>query len=132
MYCTCFFNVPAPTEIYTSCHTLSLHDALPIYRNSDGELWMVDTQNSAPPAPSERMPSNFCAAMKRSATMPMNSVDTIVAIPIRPNVVPMIVLKCSQIRRAHVLTPVTNSHIVCRLLLVSTHFIIFLYLLFLI
>src|SRR3546814_6454434 len=75
MYCTCFFNVPAPTEIYTSCHTLSLHDALPIYRNSDGELWMVDTQNSAPPAPSERMPSNFCAAMKRSATMPMNSVD---------------------------------------------------------
>src|SRR3546814_2867624 len=94
MYCTCFFNVPAPTEIYTSCHTLSLHDALPIYRNSDGELWMVDTQNSAPPAPSERMPSNFCAAMKRSATMPMNSVDTIVAIPIRPNVVPMIVSKC--------------------------------------
>src|SRR3546814_18658568 len=93
MYCTCFFNVPAPTEIYTSCHTLSLHDALPIYRNSDGELWMVDTQNSAPPAPSERMPSNFCAAMKRSATMPMNSVDTIVAIPIRPNGLPLIVSK---------------------------------------
>src|SRR3546814_12271361 len=26
-----FFNDTATTEIYTSCHTLSLHDALPIY-----------------------------------------------------------------------------------------------------
>src|SRR3546814_11678236 len=25
-----FFNVTATTEIYTYCHTLSLHDALPI------------------------------------------------------------------------------------------------------
>src|SRR3546814_11595393 len=28
----CFFNDPATTEIYTYVHTLSLHDALPIYR----------------------------------------------------------------------------------------------------
>src|SRR6059058_1534167 len=27
-----FFNDAAPTEIYTSLHTLSLHDALPIFR----------------------------------------------------------------------------------------------------
>src|SRR3546814_16331281 len=26
-----FFNATATTEIYTYCHTLSLHDALPIY-----------------------------------------------------------------------------------------------------
>src|SRR3546814_13033927 len=26
-----FLNHPSPTEIYTSCHTLSLHDALPIW-----------------------------------------------------------------------------------------------------
>src|SRR3546814_20927077 len=26
----CFFNYTATTEIYTYCHTLSLHDALPI------------------------------------------------------------------------------------------------------
>src|SRR3546814_14202501 len=26
-----FFNDTAPPEIYTYCHTLSLHDALPIY-----------------------------------------------------------------------------------------------------
>src|SRR3546814_4439530 len=26
-----FFNDTAPTDIYTYCHTLSLHDALPIF-----------------------------------------------------------------------------------------------------
>src|SRR3546814_4698796 len=31
-FCTCFFfNGTATTEIYTYCHTLSLHDALPIF-----------------------------------------------------------------------------------------------------
>src|SRR6056297_1636183 len=30
--CVFFFNDPAPTEIYTYCHTLSLLDALPILR----------------------------------------------------------------------------------------------------
>src|SRR5213594_5245469 len=30
MYLFCFFNDTATTEIYTSVHTLSLHDALPI------------------------------------------------------------------------------------------------------
>src|SRR3546814_2091649 len=29
-YLFCFFNDTATTEIYTYCHTLSLHDALPI------------------------------------------------------------------------------------------------------
>src|SRR3546814_15694143 len=29
--CFFFFNDTATTEIYTYCHTLSLHDALPIY-----------------------------------------------------------------------------------------------------
>src|SRR3546814_15421648 len=32
-----FFNVPAPTEIYTYGHTLSLHDALPISVTRLGE-----------------------------------------------------------------------------------------------
>src|SRR3546814_18420872 len=31
MYFFFFFNDTATTEIYTYCHTLSLHDALPIY-----------------------------------------------------------------------------------------------------
>src|SRR3546814_12242551 len=35
-----FFNYTATTEIYTDCHTLSLHDALPIY--SDEQTVAVD------------------------------------------------------------------------------------------
>src|SRR3546814_15687488 len=35
----CFFNDTATTEIYTSCHTLSLHDALPI---SEAQLFDRD------------------------------------------------------------------------------------------
>src|SRR3546814_219087 len=30
----CFFNDTATTAIYTYCHSLSLHDALPIYRKT--------------------------------------------------------------------------------------------------
>src|SRR3546814_8429243 len=30
VFCFFFFNATATTEIYTYCHTLSLHDALPI------------------------------------------------------------------------------------------------------
>src|SRR3546814_2724957 len=30
LFCFCVFNDTATTEIYTYCHTLSLHDALPI------------------------------------------------------------------------------------------------------
>src|SRR3546814_14428886 len=30
-----FFNEPATTQFYTSCHTLSLHDALPIFGGGD-------------------------------------------------------------------------------------------------
>src|SRR3546814_14837622 len=42
-----FFNDTATTEIYTYCHTLSRHDALPI--------WMTPTaRGSAPPRSSRR------------------------------------------------------------------------------
>src|SRR3546814_15862475 len=36
LVCFVFFNDTATTEIYTYCHTLSLHDALPIYRDHQG------------------------------------------------------------------------------------------------
>src|SRR3546814_18171187 len=35
--CVFFFNDTATTEIYTYLHTLSLHDALPIYERDEGE-----------------------------------------------------------------------------------------------
>src|SRR3546814_12860952 len=36
LFCYIFFNDTATTEIYTYCHTLSLHDALPIYQRDLG------------------------------------------------------------------------------------------------
>src|SRR3546814_10747087 len=35
-FCFFFFKDTATTEIYTYCHTLSLHDALPICRDGEG------------------------------------------------------------------------------------------------
>src|SRR6188474_766766 len=37
-----FFSDPAATEIYTSLHTLSLHDALPISRADQAALMRVN------------------------------------------------------------------------------------------
>src|SRR3546814_12963350 len=34
-----YFNVTASTEIYAYCHTLSLHDALPIWRQASPIPW---------------------------------------------------------------------------------------------
>src|SRR3546814_5607780 len=36
------FNDPATTEIYTYCHTLSLHDALPIFVRRE---WLIAQQD---------------------------------------------------------------------------------------
>src|SRR3546814_16218340 len=36
MFLCFFFNEPATTEIYTYGHTLSLHDALPLFRRAGG------------------------------------------------------------------------------------------------
>src|SRR3546814_9052898 len=41
MWSYVFFDDTATTESYTYCHTLSLHDALPIYRN------FIDQNNRA-------------------------------------------------------------------------------------
>src|SRR5881227_4390521 len=41
-----FFNDTATTEIYTTVHTLSLHDALPIYRASGkNPFWGRDAKS---------------------------------------------------------------------------------------
>src|SRR5213075_3513135 len=37
-----FFNSPATTEFYTTRHTLSLHDALPIFRLDEVQLQKPD------------------------------------------------------------------------------------------
>src|SRR3546814_8839201 len=38
LYVFFFFNDTATTEIYTYCHTLSLHDALPISRHCSASI----------------------------------------------------------------------------------------------
>src|SRR3546814_8662636 len=43
-----FFNDTATTEIYTYCHTLSLHDALPIYFRPEGAFDGVEAIASSP------------------------------------------------------------------------------------
>src|SRR3546814_6401182 len=47
-----FFNDTATTEIYTSLHTLSLHDALPIYNSNK-----VKASAAAPANPASTLPS---------------------------------------------------------------------------
>src|SRR3546814_2803389 len=43
MFLFCFFNVTAPPAIYTYCHTLSLHDALPISFYGDSLPAFIET-----------------------------------------------------------------------------------------
>src|SRR6059058_4640920 len=47
-----FFYETAPTEFYTSLHTLSLHDALPICARS---RWRRRARRGAPPPPRARV-----------------------------------------------------------------------------
>src|SRR5881397_4303448 len=70
-----FFNDTAPTEIYTAQYTLSLHDALPIFRGHDYLTLVCDLTTGT---------VEYLAEEDRKSTR---------------------------------LTPVTLSHLVCRLLL---------------
>src|SRR6059036_49814 len=45
-----FFNDPAPTEIYTTYDTLSLHDALPISRDRHADRARISADAGAVPA----------------------------------------------------------------------------------
>src|SRR5213594_5216063 len=53
-----FFNDTAPTEIYTSVHTLSLHDALPISRPHRGTPSRRRLARLARPPRRPRAPGN--------------------------------------------------------------------------
>src|SRR3546814_1186395 len=51
----CFFTVTATTEIYTYLHTLSLHDALPVYGRADATIGAMTRSSS------ERLVAGRCA-----------------------------------------------------------------------
>src|SRR3546814_14236548 len=57
-----FFNDTATTEIYTYLHTLSLHDALPIYANPPNTWMLYRTM------PSRAKPRSASSHSLRSAT----------------------------------------------------------------
>src|SRR3546814_14263875 len=69
------FNDTATTEIYTYRHTLSLHDALPIYRrsfNAPGGRW---SGRSSPPAihPGKIGLPSFSSRTRPKRTMPIHA-----------------------------------------------------------
>src|SRR3546814_6969746 len=102
-----FFNETATTEIYTYGHTLSLHDALPISTSFSP----ARRSRSSAVRPARILPSRTAmvagtAPPARTAASPRRAVSRL-----RGAGMPW------EIGRAPVCTPVTNAHLVCRLLL---------------
>src|SRR3546814_3761686 len=95
-----FFNDTATTEIYTYLHTLSLHDSLPISAHGILALQQLDGLLVEPVglafgiAIEEVVLERACLAAVR--------------VDMRP---------CRIDRKSTRLNPVTNAHLVCRLLL---------------
>src|SRR3546814_1588705 len=89
-----FFNDAATTEIYTYCHTLSLHDALPICpgRSRAGQCRGASGRRRRRHRSRQ---GRRCGRVSRHAPRRSGRPD----------------------RKSTRLTPVTNAHLVCRLLL---------------
>src|SRR3546814_8808218 len=64
LLCVLCVNRPATTEIYTDCHTLSLHDALPILAMLTSSAW------EAFAIPISRMPAPRCVVSARALRIP--------------------------------------------------------------
>src|SRR5213075_3566853 len=88
-----FFNDTAPTDIYTTRHTLSLHDALPIFAESGparapaSERWSGPPAAAPPPRRSEEHTSElhsrlvisyavFCFKKKKKRIKQTNTTST--------------------------------------------------------
>src|SRR3546814_19186916 len=103
LYCFCFFNDTSTTEIYTYGHTLSLHDALPI---SPGERVEYSCLGFITLGEVVRRLTGMSVAeyAKREVFEPLGMTDTMFTPPAR-----------SEEHTSE--PPVTNAHLVCRLLL---------------
>src|SRR3546814_3740654 len=95
----------ATTEIYTYCHTLSLHDALPILPNVRPNA--KKRPSNAHPSGRSRATSGGVIAHPNAAPIGHRGTATTIRAT----------MTAAEIGRAHVSTPVTNAHLVCRLLL---------------
>src|SRR5437016_7448557 len=69
--CVCFFNAPAPTEIYT----LSLHDALPISTRRPLPSMLTA---SAPPSGSASTAASACSGRSEEHTSELQSLTNLV------------------------------------------------------
>src|SRR3546814_20549347 len=97
-----FCNDTATTDIYTYGHILSLHDARPIYRRRCRRS-CTQAHSTRPSA------SQTCFHDLRAFSRVASAASC------GHSVAGFGMLR--EIGRAHVCTPVTNAHIVCRLLL---------------
>src|SRR3546814_9835203 len=95
-YAFCFVNATATTEIYTYLHTLSLHDSLPIW------TWSDDLRG-------QRDDLHELLVAKLTAERPEDAGTARVPVVLQ------------EIGRAHVCTPASNAHLVCRLLLAKKY-----------
>src|SRR3546814_3851062 len=104
--CFCFKDT-ATTEIYTDVHTRALHDARPSCRSAQIEAnrakfiaeWSAEHGGASP------------------SIQVLTQIDRRAWAMSRPNKPDNLDEQSWEIGRAHVCTPVTNAHLVCRLLL---------------
>src|SRR3546814_21022959 len=104
-----FFNDMCTSEIYTGCNTLSIHDALPF-------------SCIAAAAAHEALPADDDGGSVREGgadDVPCVTFECEPTNRTEPSTNP----RTREIGRAHVRTPVTNAHLVCRLLREKTNMI---------
>src|SRR3546814_2094231 len=132
-----FFSDPETPAVYTACHTLSLPYALPLCAEVDRIATLIDQMehfsrgqpiacsalNLYPPihqameaVRARQVPNvRFIEDFDPSLPLVLGNHDAMVQIVL--NLVTNACEALGEIGRAHVRTPVTNAHLVCRLLL---------------
>src|SRR3546814_2330892 len=108
-----FFNDTATTALYTYCHTLSLHDALPIWLDRH-------CRGVAKPGRIGPMRASSGVHLPDHRAIGFGGHSALGDVAVGPDADiehPSVRAGGGEIGRAHVLTPVTNAHLVCRLLL---------------
>src|SRR3546814_8861444 len=103
-----FFNNSATTEIYTYLPTLSRHDALPISGKA-ASAPLAKSKHEVMSPQTER-----CHGLIAGMVMPKRCSRNW---PTEVWSKTSLLTQPPEIGRAHVCTPVTNAHLVCRLLL---------------
>src|SRR3546814_14811826 len=99
-----FFNHTATTEIYTDCHTLSLHDTLPIFMEFVSRLDIEDADVAELSHNSPQMyPLSLSLKVLRVRLLRCDGIGAYFRIQVARNIdVHPNVKECHEIGRAHV------------------------------